>query len=185
VHAALVRGARMRQTDGDEGASGVKRMAVTLLGLVLLGGAPAAWADDAATCQAKGGSFLTGSVVQGPIFARGHDRDGVELSHTHVTLQADQDGKDYDVAMDNVFAAGYDVAGESVPAPLSSIAVGDRLELCGTLYNSGGVGIHFVHIDCGETPSQRDPDGWVKVLDANGLPGPNLENSQEYCKLFP
>jgi hypothetical protein len=148
-------------------------------------GAPAAWADEAATCQAQDGSFLTGSVIAGPQFKPGHDRDGVELSHTHITLHADQDGQDYDVAIDNVFASGYDAAGETVPAPLSAIAVGDRVELCGALYTGGDIGIHWVHTNCGETPSPQAPDGWVKILDANGLPGPNLEASQEYCKLFP
>ena len=41
------------------------------------------------------------------------------------------DGRFYDIAIDDVFAAGYDQAGESVPAPLSRIQPGNRLELCG------------------------------------------------------
>jgi hypothetical protein len=36
---------------------------------------------------------------------------------------------------DNVFATGYDAAGERVPVPLSTIRTGDRLELCGKLYD--------------------------------------------------
>ena len=70
---------------------------------------------------------------------------GVELSHTHLTLLSDQDGRSYHVAIDNVFATGYDAAGESVPAPLSTIRTGDRLELCGKLFTRGGLGIDWVH----------------------------------------
>jgi hypothetical protein len=151
---------------------------------LLVSGANAALADEAAQCQAADGTYLTGTVTQGPSFVAGYARDGVELSHTHVTLQADQDGQSYDVAMDNVFASGYDAAGEAVPRPLSSIAVGDKLELCGELYHSGGVGIHWVHTDCGKPPAAAAPDGWVKLIQSDGTPGPNLEDSQEYCKLW-
>jgi len=147
--------------------------------------APTALADEAALCQAAGGSYLSGTVVQGPSFAAGSARDGVELSHSHLTLQSDQDGQSYDVAMDNVFASGYDAAGEAVPSPLSSIAVGDKLDLCGELYQNGGLGIHWVHLDCGKPPTASAPDGWVKIIEAGGTPGPNLEDSQEYCKLWP
>jgi len=157
-------------------------MAVVVL--VGVAGAKTAFADEAGQCHAQDGSFLTGRVIAGPRFVPGHDRDGVELSHTHLTLQADQDGKNYDVAIDDVFAAGYDAAGESVPAPLDTVAVGDRLELCGALYTSGGQGIHWVHTDCGQAPTPHSPDGWVKILHEAGLPGPNLDDSQEYCRLF-
>ena len=144
-----------------------------------------AFAGEAGQCQAQGGSFLSGTVTQGPSFAAGHIRDGVELSHTHITLQGEQDGESYDVAMDNVFASGYDAAGEAVPSPLSSIAVGDKLDLCGELYQSGGVGIHWVHTDCGKSPTPSAPNGWVKIIETDGTLGPNFENSQEYCKLWP
>jgi hypothetical protein len=60
------------------------------------------------------------------------------LSHTHLTLLSDQDGRSYHVAIDNVFATGYGAAGESVPAPLSTIRTGDRLELCGKLCTRAG-----------------------------------------------
>jgi len=130
------------------------------------------------------GTYLTGRVTGAPTFVPGHPRKGVELSHTQLTLLSDQDGRSYDVAIDNVFAAGYDAAGRSVPAPLSTIRLGDRLELCGKLYTSGGTGIDWVHTDCGATPTPAQPDGWVKVLAADGTPGPNLEVSQEYCRLW-
>ena len=141
-------------------------------------------ADEAAQCQANGGTYLTGTVTRIPIFVRGRPRDGVELSHTHLRLLSDQDGQSYDVAIDNVFAPGYDTAGESVPAPLSGIRRGDHLELCGKLYTHGGRGIDWVHSNCGDAPKASDPDGWLKIVTANGTPGPNLEASQEYCGLW-
>jgi hypothetical protein len=144
----------------------------------------AARADEAAQCQAQAGTYLTGRVVAGPSFTPGHPRRGVELSHTHVRLQADQDGQTYDVAIDNVFADGYDAAGRSVPAPLSGIRAGDRLALCGKLYAQGGPGIDWVHTNCGDQPTADKPDGWVKIIAADGTPGANLEASQEYCRLW-
>jgi hypothetical protein len=144
----------------------------------------AAQADEAAQCQANGGTFLSGNVVAPPKFVRAREhRRGVALSHTHLTLLADQDGQSYDVAIDNVFAAGYD-AGPRVPMPLSSIRTGERLEVCGKLYTHGGPGIDWVHTNCGEAPSSGQPDGWVNIVAADGNPGPNLEASQEYCRLW-
>jgi hypothetical protein len=140
-------------------------------------------ADEAAACAAAGGSFITGKVLSGPKFAHGQFRKGVELSHTHLSVLADQDGKTYDVAIDNVYASGYDASRATVPAPLDTIHASDRVELCGQLY-SRGVGIHWVHSNCGAKPSPSKPDGWLKLLSADGAPGQNYEGSQEYCKLF-
>lgn len=140
-------------------------------------------ADESAACDKAGGSFLTGKVLKGPSFAHGQFRKGVELSHTHLSVLADQDGRTYDVAIDNVYASGYDAARATVPAPLNTIQVSDRVELCGQLYTRG-VGIHWVHSNCGAKPSHATPDGWLKVLAANGAPGQNYEGSEEYCKLF-
>jgi hypothetical protein len=141
-------------------------------------------ADDAAQCRASAGTYLTGSVAKTPTFARGHARGGVELSHSHLTLLSDQDGRSYDVAIDNVFATGYDAAGERVPVPLSTIRTGDRLELCGRLFTDGRLGIDWVHTNCGETPTPAKPNGWVKVMAPDGTSGTNLEDSQEYCRLW-
>jgi len=95
-------------------------------------------ADDVAQCRTNAGTYLTGSVTKAPTFARGHAREGVELSHSHLTLLSDQDGRSYDVvAIDNVFATGYDAAGGRVPVPISTIRTGDRLELCGKLFTGG------------------------------------------------
>ena len=146
--------------------------------------ASVARADEGAQCQAHAGSYLTGRVIAGPNFVPGHARKGVELSHTHLTLLSDQDGQRYDVAIDNVFASGYDAAGRTVPTPLSAIRKGDRLELCGKLYTDGRLGIDWVHTNCGETLTTAQPDGWLKVIAVDGNPGPNLEDSQEYCRLW-
>jgi hypothetical protein len=159
----------------------MKLLGVFVLCLVAAG---TAGADEAALCRANAGTYLTGKVTRDPTFTRGHLRNGVELSHTHLTLLSDQDGRSYHVAIDNVFAAGYDAAGDSVPAPLSTIRAGDRLELCGKLFTRGGLGIDWVHTDCGKPPRPAQPDGWLKVLAPDGTPGPNLENSQEYCRLW-
>ena len=160
--------------------------AVHLLLLMLCLFVPAmAHADDAAQCHANKGTYLTGTVTRGPTFARGHLQDGVELSHTHVSLRADRDHRVYDVAIDNVFAAGYDTAGEAVPAPLSTIAIGNRLELCGKLYTHGGPGIDWVHTNCGKRPTAGQPNGWLKIMSSTGTPGPNLESSEKYCRLWP
>lgn len=146
--------------------------------------AGAAQADEAVQCETNIGTYLTGTVVKGPTFAPGHRRHGVELSHTHLTVLSDQDGQSYDVAIDNVFAAGYDAARERVPSPLSAIRPGERVELCGKPYADGRLGIDWVHTDCGKPPTAEAPDGWLKLLGPDGTPGPNLEASRKYCRLW-
>ena len=66
----------------------------------------------------------------------------------------------------------------------STIRNGDRLELCGKLFNHGRLGIDWVHTNCGETPTAAKPNGWLKIMASDGTPGPNLENSQGYCWLW-
>lgn len=148
-----------------------------VLGWLLVLASGLALADDKSACEAGQGSYRSGTVVKGPVFAHGQYRQGVELSHTHLSLRADQDGRTYDVAIDNVFANGFDARQPGVPAPINAIRVGDRLELCGQLYDRG-VGIHFVHASCG-TPTPAHPDGWIKEGS-----GANLEASTAYCGLF-
>jgi hypothetical protein len=143
----------------------------------------AAAADDARSCAAAGGSLVTGAIVKGPKFAHGAYRQGVELSHTHLKVRADQDGRVYDVAIDNVFANGYRSGAREVPAPLDALHPGQRLALCGQLYDRG-VGIHFVHTNCGQAATPQHPDGWIRVLGADGRPGPNLEANPAECALF-
>lgn len=158
--------------------------AAALISAVWAAAPVTARADEAADCAANAGRYLTGVVSVAPYFKGGRDRHGVELSHSHVTITGDADGQPYDVAMDNVFASGYDAAGRTVPAPLSGIAKGDRLGLCGLIYADGG-GIHWVHGNCGKRPSPTKPNGWVKKLDASGQPiSGNLEDNGEYCRLW-
>lgn len=155
-----------------------------ILFALILGAACAnALADDRQACAAVDGSYLSGQVMQAPRFAHGQFRQGVELSHTHVQLRADQDGRVYDVAIDNVFANGYQKGRTGVPAPLDTIRTGDHLQLCGELYDRG-VGIHFVHNNCGASPAANHPDGWIKVVDGSGQAGANLEAGTGFCDLF-
>lgn len=161
------------------------RQAISGVALLLLAlAAQAAPADQAAMCEASAGVYRSGVVVQGPKFAHGQFRKGVELSHTHVRIRADQDGRVYDVAIDNVYASGFEPNQRSVPASLSGIAVHDRVEACGQLYTRGGPGIHWVHTNCGKPPKPSRPDGWLKVVGANGQPGRNIEGNTQYCTLF-
>jgi hypothetical protein len=153
------------------------------LALVLLLTSLSAAADDAADCRAGAGAYLSGTVVGAPKFAHGRFRKGVELSHTHLRLHADQDGKVYDVAIDNVFATGYHENERAVPAPLDAIRVNDRLEVCGALYARGD-GIHWVHPTCGGRPNPQQPDGWLRRVARDGRAGPNDESNMSYCPLF-
>jgi hypothetical protein len=155
----------------------------TVFALLLGAACATALADDRQACEAVDGSYLTGQVVQGPQFVHGQFRQGVELSHTHLKLRADQDGQVYDVAIDNVFANGYRQGQTGVPAPLDTLRAGDRLQLCGQLYDRG-VGIHFVHTNCGAAPAANHPDGWIKLVDGGGQAGPNLEAGTGFCSLF-
>lgn len=139
-------------------------------------------ADDRSDCAAGQGTLLTGVVTAPPTFASGRSVQGIPLSHTHIRIRADGDGKAYDVAVDDVFAAGYQPQRAAVPPPLDTIVAGQRLEACGLLYPGG---IHWVHTNCGSTPSARDPNGWLKIVDAAGVAGPNLEASTRYCYLWP
>lgn len=141
-------------------------------------------ATDAAQCQQAAGSFLTGTVTGAPRFQSGKPLHGVYLSHTHLRLKGD-DGTSYDVAIDNVFAGGYRRNQASVPAPLNTIRAGDKLELCGQLYSGNDVGIHWVHTNCGVTPTSDKPDGWVRKVDADGNAGDNMEANQAFCRLWP
>jgi hypothetical protein len=141
-----------------------------------------AWAGEKEACQAAAGQLLVGHVVTAPTFKHGTFKKGVELSHTHLTLRGDADGKRYDIAIDNVFADGYQKGLAKVPPPLNTIAVGDALELCGLPFAGG---MHWVHNNCGDSPVPQDPNGWIKRLLPDGSAGPNLESSQTFCYLWP
>ncbi|WP_426211524.1 hypothetical protein [Massilia sp. TWP1-3-3] len=156
-----------------------KSLIVLLLSLPAL----SASASEQSMCTANGGSFITGTVTSAPRYASGSSINGVMLSHTRLYLRADQDGKSYDVAMDNVYAVDYIKNAQAMPASLAAIRVNERLELCGATYTSG-TGIHWVHSNCNATPTRTKPNGWVKHLASDGTPGINLERSQNYCYLW-
>ena len=155
-------------------------MSLTLLFITL---STSTFADDAANCKAAGGTSATGQVVStAQVQERYVPVKGVELSHTHLSLKG-TDGKTYDVAIDNVFASGYQKNKKGVPAPLNTVEVGDKLELCGIPFSGG---IHWVHNNCGGyTPTKSDPNGWIKKVSADGSVEQNLEASQKYCYLWP
>ncbi|MFZ6672657.1 hypothetical protein [Undibacterium sp. Xuan67W] len=144
----------------------------------------AAWADDRAACDIGKGTFITGQVASGPKFKSGKFLKGVELSHTHLKVKVDGSGDLYDVAIDNVFAAGYIKNSKAIPASLSQIKVGDKLELCGQEYTDGTKGIHWVHTDCNQKPSPSKPNGFIKIVGSNGAVGDNLESLETYCGLW-
>lgn len=141
-----------------------------------------ALADDSSDCASGDGTLLTGVVVSKPSFAGGKPLKGIPLTHTHIRIRGDTDGKTYDLAVDDVFAAGYDPQKLEIPSPLSSVTIGEHVEACGLSYAGG---MHWVHTNCGETPTAQDPNGWLKIIDASGFAGPNLEDSQKYCYLWP
>lgn len=154
--------------------------------LLLLGAARVAHADPALLCKAQGGSALTGTMIGGPFFIKAKYRQhGVALSHTKILLRGDN-GQIYDIRADNVFAAGYDESPNSVPAPLAALHAGDRLSLCGKLYqtSSGRMGMDWVHTNCGRPPRHNAPNGWLARATPEMVLGPNLEGAQEYCYLW-
>jgi hypothetical protein len=162
-----------------------QRLAVSL-NVLLLGTSfaccGAARADDASACRAAAGTYLTGVALSAPTFVHGSSLHGIELSHTHLALISDADAAKLDIAVDDVFASGYRPRQESVPAPLDQIHAGDRLSLCGIPYRGG---MHWVHTNCGDTPTARDPDGWLKKIAPDGTTGENLEGATKYCYLWP
>lgn len=145
--------------------------------------AASALADDRSDCAAADGAFLTGTVTTAPVFVHGQFVHGVELSHSRFYIKSDEGGSTYQVAVDNVFANGYQAGTTGIPKALSSIAVGDRLALCGALYTKG-LGIHFVHTNCGDAPTSQHPNGWLKRYAGDGAESTNLEASETYCKIF-
>ena len=150
---------------------------------VLFACAGIARGDGASDCAKAAGTYRSGRVASVPMYVPGASVNGVELSHTRLSMLADQDGKTYDVAIDNIFADGYDVHQRKIPAPLDSIVINDRLEVCGELYTSG-VGIHWVHTNCGVAPSAARPDGWTKRYASDGSLSQNLEGNTQFCAIF-
>jgi hypothetical protein len=162
----------------------MKPLLLSLASLLLLSQGPCALASEQTTCSANKGTFLTGTVTTGPRFQSATQTiDGIKLSHTIIYMRADQDGRSYQVAMDNVYAVDYVQNSTSIPASLAALKAGTKVEVCGEKY-SDGTGIHWVHSNCGATPTTTAPNGWVKQISTSGAIGANLERSQTYCYLW-
>ena len=162
----------------------MKKNLLSLVSLLLLSQGACAYASEQSTCTANKGAFLTGTVTTGPRFQSASQTiDGIKLSHTIIYMRADQDGKSYQVAMDNVYAVDYVQNSTSIPASLAALKAGTKVEVCGEKY-SDGTGIHWVHSNCGATPTTTAPNGWVKQIATSGTIGANLERSQSYCYLW-
>lgn len=155
----------------------MKRFALLLL--VVL--AVPVWASPVTNCTAAGGSYLSGTVIDGPFFARGKRIQGIELSHTRLQLASDSDKHAYDLAIDNVYASDYQPDRQDVPYSLSMLVPGTRLAVCGTRFPGG---IHWVHSNCGVSPTAEKPDGWVRIVGGDGQVGQSLTGSQNYCYLW-
>ncbi len=164
----------------DRWADAFRALASLGFALGLLGALPAR-ADPAGDCAAHAGTYLQGVVVKPPRYAHGHLHKGVELSHTRLTVRADGDGRPYLIAIDNVFAGGYDRTIAQVPPPLDTIHLGDHLSVCGQSFHGG---MHWVHTNCGDPPTPADPDGWLRPIRPDGSLGENLEGSTAYCGLW-
>ncbi len=159
-------------------------MKKTLLALMLLSTSMFAFADEQSDCDAAAGTYISGIVVKGPVFARASSTlKGVQLSHTHISVRADQDGQLYDVAIDNVYASDYVLNRRSVPNSFKDFFVNSRVSMCGQTYTSG-VGIHWVHNNCSVSPDSAHPDGWIKQMNSDGSVSDSYTASQSYCYLW-
>lgn len=154
------------------------------IALLLLSQSILASASEATACAANKGAYLTGTVTSAPTFHTSSNViQGIRLTHTRLYLRADQDGRSYDVSMNNVFAVDYVKNSTRMPPSLAAIRVNERLSLCGVKYTSG-TGIHWVHTNCGNVPTASQPNGSVKKISSAGSVGLNLERSQSYCYLW-
>lgn len=163
----------------------MKKFALSFVALVVLTQGACAFASEQSTCTTTNkGTFLSGTVTTGPRFqAASQTIDGVKLSHTIIYMRADQDGRSYQVAMDNVYAVDYVQNSTSIPASLAALKAGTKVEVCGKKYSDGS-GIHWVHSNCGATPTTSAPNGFIKQISSTGAIGANLERSEAYCYLW-
>jgi hypothetical protein len=158
-------------------------MKKTLFSILLLSPL-CAFATEQSTCTANKGTYLTGTITTSAKFqAASQTIDGIKVSHTIMYIKADQDGRSYQVAMDNVYATDYVKNSSSMPPSLAALTAGKRVEACGQKYSDGS-GIHWVHSNCGATPTTSAPNGFLKTISTSGAISANLERSQTYCYLW-
>src|SRR5689334_1731403 len=81
-----------------------------------------AYASELSTCTANKGAYISGTVTSAPKFATSSTViQGVRLTHTRLYLRSEQDGKSYDVAMDNVYAVDFVKNATTMPVSLAAI----------------------------------------------------------------
>lgn len=156
-----------------------------LLALLLLSHALVASASEQSICnQTDKGYFLSGTITTSAKFQSASQTiQGVQISHTILYMHNDVDGRNYQVALDNVFATDYVKNSTSMPPSLAALKAGGRIEVCGAKY-SDGTGVHWAHTNCGDVPTTSAPNGFVKTISSSGTIGSNLERSQAYCYLW-
>jgi len=158
-------------------------MKTLFLAMILSLPALPALAQTAANCTSNDGQYLTGTVTKQPYYeAASETLQGIQLSHTHITVRSSANSKLYDVAIDNIFNPTWVKNSKKVPTNLSVFKLGAKVSLCGLLYTSGGLGIHWVHTSCGDT-SASNPNGWTSLVTGTTV-GASLEAAQTYCYLF-
>ena len=94
----------------------------------------------ASLCESIGGYYQYGTVNSPPnsdymavtnYAAATESLAGIPLSHTHIEITSALDGKIYDVAIDNVFANGYNPLSYVVPSTYAeNLTAGSTLYLC-------------------------------------------------------
>lgn len=178
---------------------------VSLLSACNNGGSSSSTANYyASLCQSAGGYYQYGTVNSPPnsdysavtnYKAATESLEGIPLSHTHIEITSAIDGNIYDVAIDNVFADGYNPLSYVVPSTyVENLTAGSTVYFCSG--NPTQVpypvnepesnpfatqGFDWVHTNCAASgyPSSFK-NGFLYDQNNN-----NLTNNQMYCYLWP
>ena len=158
----------------------------------------------ASLCHSVGGYYQYGTVNSQPnsdytavtnYKAATESLEGIPLSHTHIEITSAIDGKIYDVAIDNVFANGYNPFSYVVPSAYTdNLTAGSKVYLC-----SGNPSqVPYPVNEADSNPFATQGFDWVHTnCAASGYPSSfyngflydqnnnNLTNSQTYCYLWP
>lgn len=184
---------------------GAFAVVVSLLSACNNGGSSSSTANYyASLCQSAGGYYQYGTVNSPPnsdyaavtnYKAATESLEGIPLSHTHIEITSAIDGNIYDVAIDNVFADGYNPLSYVVPSTyVANLTAGSTVYLCSG--NPTQVpypvnepesnpfatqGFDWVHANCAASGySSSFKNGFLYDQNNN-----NLTNSQTYCYLWP
>lgn len=148
------------------------------------------YTSDQIACTQNQGFLIVGSVIKTPYSVNGTVSQGINQSHTHIYVEAQNDNNTiYDVSASNIFAYGYESTNANVvPVPLTSISTGTFVEACGVVFTDNvkspaTKGLHYVHIVT--TPLQQgQANGWVKIITSDTSITANLESSTTYSYLY-